>query len=53
MPHQDTTKRGKESKRRGMPFRLTTSSLAGSRRSELGKPLAAQEAVGRWGGGVP
>ena len=53
MPHQDTTKRGKESERRGMPFRLTTSSLAGSRRSELGKPLAAQDAVGRWGGGVP
>ena len=51
MPHQDTTKRGKESERRGLPFRLTTSSLAGSRHSELGKPLAAQEAVGRCGVG--
>ena len=50
MALQDATKRGKE---RGccLPFLLTASSPPAAETAELGKPLAAREAAGRWAWG--
>ena len=51
MALQDTTKRGKESKRCFMPFSRTLPVQLAAETAELGKCLSAQEVVGRWEGG--
>lgn len=47
MALQDTTKRGKESRRCFMPFSLALPVQLAAETAELGKRLSAQEAVGR------